>query len=121
MGARGSTQMLQSVGWYWRLRPLRYKQSTVEIILARQDLLKCPLNPIDFFADYSDRLLVFRWVSQRSDSFQRASYLMIPRPNEREPRATFLAISVNSSDELSGEPGKYQTEQHLDRNAMSHA
>src|SRR6266446_5302302 len=30
--------------------------------LARQGLLKRPLNPIDFFADYSDRLLVFRWV-----------------------------------------------------------
>src|ERR1700680_2981015 len=118
MGARGSTQMLQSVGWYWRLRPLRYKQSTVEMILAPEDPLKRPLNPIDFFADYSDRLLVFRWVGQRSDSFQSAAYLMIPSPNEVQPCAPLLAISVNAADELSGEPGKYQTEQHLNRNTI---
>jgi hypothetical protein len=40
--------------------------------LAGQDFLKRPLDPIDFFADYSDRLLIFHWVGQRSDSFQSA-------------------------------------------------
>ena len=89
--------------------------------LARQNLLERPLNPIDFFADYSDRLLVFRWMGQRSDSFQSVSYLMIPRPNERQPRAPLLAISVNSSDELSGKPRKYQTKQRLNRNTIRHA
>jgi hypothetical protein len=40
--------------------------------LAGQNFLKHPLDPIDFFADYSDRLLIFHWVGQRSDSFQNA-------------------------------------------------
>src|SRR6202171_4978874 len=90
-----------------RTSPFRFPESrlsTVEIILARQDLLKRPLNPIDFFADYSDRLLVFRRVGQRSDSFQSAAYLMIPSPNEVQPCAPLLAISVNAADELSGDP-----------------
>jgi hypothetical protein len=43
---------------------------------------------------------------------------MIPSPNEVEPGAPLLAISVNAADELSGEPGKYQTKQHLNRNAI---
>jgi hypothetical protein len=63
-------------------------------------------------------LLVFRWVGQRSDPFQSISYLMIPSPNEVEPGAPLLAISVNAADELSGEPGKYQTKQHLNRNTI---
>ena len=61
--------------------------------LTRQDLLKRPLNPLDFFADYSDRLLVLQWVGHRSDSFQSASYLTIPSPNEVQPCAPRLAIS----------------------------
>jgi hypothetical protein len=81
-------------------------------------LFKCPLNPIDFFADYSDRLLIFGWVGQRSDSFQSASYLMIPSPNEVEPCAPLLAISVNAADELGGDPGKYQTKQPLNRDTI---
>jgi len=89
--------------------------------LARQDLLNRPLNPFDFFADYSDRLLVFRWVGQRSDCFQSASYLMTPSPNEVEPSTPLLAISVNASDEPSGEPGKHQTKQHLNRNTIGYA
>src|SRR5208337_4940903 len=86
--------------------------------LARQDLLKRPLDPIDFFADHSDRLLVFQWVGHRSDSFHCASYFVTPIPNEVEPCASLLAISVNAADELSGKPGKYRTKQHLNRNAI---
>jgi hypothetical protein len=86
--------------------------------LVRQDLLKRPLNPIDFFADHSDRLLVFQWLGHRSNSFHRASYLMIPSPNEVEPRASLVAFSVNAADEPSGEPGKHQTKHHLNRNAI---
>src|SRR5208282_3304509 len=86
--------------------------------LARQDLLKRPLNPIDFFADHSDRLLVFQWVGHRSDSFYSASYLMIPSPNEVESCASLLAIFVNAAHELSGKPGKYQPKQHLNRNTI---
>jgi hypothetical protein len=96
-------------------------ESGEESGLVRQDLLKRPLNPIDFLADYSDRLLVFRWVGQRSDSFKSASYLMIPSPNEVEPCGPLLAISVNAADEPSGEPGKCQTKQHLKRNTIGHA
>ena len=89
--------------------------------LARQDLLKRPLDSFDLFADYSNRLLVFRWVGQRSDSFQSASYLMIPGPNEVEPRAPLLAILVSDAAELSGKPRKYQTKQHLNRNTIGYA
>jgi hypothetical protein len=46
---------------------------------------------------------------------------MIPNPNEVEPRAPLLAISVNAADELGGEPGKYQTKQHLNRNTTGYA
>ena len=86
--------------------------------LARQDLLERPLNPIDFFADHSDRLLIFQGVGHRSDSLHSASYLVIPSPNEVEPCASLLAMSVNATAELSGEPGKYQTKQHLNRNTV---
>ena len=86
--------------------------------LARRDFFEHPLNPIEFFADYSDRLLIFRRVGQWSDSIQSAPYLMIPSPNEVEPGAPLFAISVNATDEPGGEPGEYQTKQRLDRNPI---
>jgi hypothetical protein len=46
---------------------------------------------------------------------------MIPSQNEIEARAPLLAISVNSSDELSGEPSKYQTKQPFNRNTIGRA
>jgi hypothetical protein len=42
-----------------------------------------------------------RWLGHRSNSLHSASYLMIPSPNEVEPCASVLAISVNAADELS--------------------
>src|ERR1022692_891764 len=89
--------------------------------LTRQDLFKRPLNPIDFFADDSDRLLIFRRVCQWSDSIQSAPYLMIPGPNEIEAGAPLLAISVDTAHELSGEPRKYQTKEHFNRNTIGRA
>jgi hypothetical protein len=68
--------------------------------LTRQDLLKGAVTPVDFFADYSDRLLVFRWVSERSDSPQSASYLVIPSQNEiafAKLRTTSLCLVCGSS------------------------
>src|SRR5258708_20407576 len=84
-----------------------------------QDLLKRPFNPVDFFPNYSDRLLVSRWMGQRSDSFQSASYLMIPGPNKLEPGAPLLAISVNAADEFSGQPGKDPPKKHLSMTPLS--
>src|SRR5437762_12526759 len=89
--------------------------------LNRQDLLKGAVNPVDFFADYSDRLLVCRWVSERSNCFQSASYLMIPSQNEIEACAPLLAISVNAADELHGDPRKDQTKQPYNRHTIGRA
>src|ERR1019366_5625247 len=89
--------------------------------LARQDLLQCPLNPVQLFADDADRLLVFHRVGQRSDSFQSAADLMIASPNEVKPCAPLLAIPVSITDEPNGEPGKNQTEQSLNRKAIGRA
>ena len=50
--------------------------------LTRQNFFKRPLNPVDFFADNPDRLLIFRRVGQWSDSRHSASYLMISSQNE---------------------------------------
>jgi hypothetical protein len=46
---------------------------------------------------------------------------MTPSPNEVEPSTPLLAISVNAADEPGGEPGKYQTKQHLNRNTIGYA
>ena len=46
---------------------------------------------------------------------------MIPSQNEIEACAPLLAISVNASDELSGEPRKYQTKQPFNRNTIGRA
>jgi hypothetical protein len=83
-----------------------------------QDLLERPLDPVDFFPNYSDRLLIPCWVGQWSNSFQSASYLMIAGSNELKPGASFLAISVDAAHELGGQPGKDQTEQYLHGNTI---
>ena len=87
-------------------------------ILAHQDLVQRRLNPIHLFADDSDRLLVFYRVGQGSDSFQSIADLVIARPNEVEPCAPLLTIPVSMGNEPDSEPGKNQTEQSLDRNAI---
>jgi hypothetical protein len=46
---------------------------------------------------------------------------MVPRPNEIEPSGPLLSIFVNAADELSREPGKYQTKQHFSRNPIGYA
>src|ERR1035438_9016548 len=89
--------------------------------LVWQDLPKCPLNPVDFFANHSDRLLVDQGVAYRSDSFHCASYFVTPSPNKVEPCASLLAMSVDAANELSGEPGKYQTKEHLNGNTIGGA
>ena len=89
-----------------------------EFPLARQDLPQRPLNPVDFLADDSDRLLVFRRVGQRSDSFQGAADLMIASPYEVKSCSPLLTFSVSIPDELSGQPGKSEAEESFDRNAV---
>ena len=88
---------------------------------AGQDLFQRRLNSVDFFADDSNRLLISRGVGEGIDGFQSAPYLMISRPNEVETRPSLLTISVNSADELGGEPGKYQAKQQFDRNSVGYA
>jgi hypothetical protein len=74
--------------------------------LAGQDLLQRPLDPLHLFADHSDRLLIFRRVGQRSNSFQGAADVMIPSPYEIKSCAPRLTIAVDIPDELGGQPGK---------------
>ena len=70
--------------------------------LAGQNFLQRPLDPINFFADYADRLLILCRMRQGRDSFHGASYVMISSPNEVEPGTPLFTISVNASDELRG-------------------
>ncbi len=46
---------------------------------------------------------------------------MIPSKDEVKPCAPLLPIPVSITNELSGEPGKYQTKHHLNRNTIGYA
>jgi len=87
---------------------------------ARQNVAQRPLDAVDFFSYHPDGLLI-RGNGKRLDRVNRVADLVVPVPNQIDPRRGLGLIAVGISHQLDGEPRKAYSEQGLDGQAVGGA
>src|SRR5208337_1887880 len=85
--------------------------------LSRQDVGQRPLDAIHFFTNDPDCLLM-AGIRHRGNGRYCVTNLVVPIPDQVDPRRGLHPVLVNPSSQLRGHPSERQPEQHLDWKAV---